>query len=336
MTFAHPGWLVLLVLIPVPLMLERARPRILWPSFEGFSADRGRRRSVRLLLRRLPALLRGLAIGAIAVALARPQTVGGVIRIAGQGVAIVVALDQSSSMKTPDFPGDRETRRISRLEAAKGTFIRFVEGRPDDLIGLVIFANYPDLTCPPTLDHRFLVEQAAAIRVARPGDDGTNIGDAIALALDALRNTTPARKVLVLLTDGNNEPAVPHPLDPEKAATLARDLGVTLHTIAIGRPGGIVRGTEPGTDLPVMAEVEGPNIPLLERLAGITGGRAFVATDTDALDEVFQTINALEKSRVKGQVLTRYNEHFASWAAVALLLLLTDRLLAGGWLRTLP
>ena len=85
-------------------MLERARPRILWPSLAGFSADHGRRRSARLLLRRLPALLRGLAIGALAVALARPQTVGGVIRIAGQGVAIVVALDQSSSMKTRRLP----------------------------------------------------------------------------------------------------------------------------------------------------------------------------------------------------------------------------------------
>ena len=119
----------------------------------------------------------------------------------------------------------------------------------------------------------------------------------------------------MLLTDGNNEPAGPRPLDPEKAATLARDLGVTLHTIAIGRPGGIVRGTEPDTNLPVMTEVEGPNIALLERLAAITGGRAFVATDADALDEVFQTINALEKSPVKGEVLTRYDEHFAPWAA---------------------
>ena len=89
MQFAHPGWLALLVLVPVPLVLERARPRILWPSLAGFSADHGRRRSNRLLLRRLPALVRSLAIGALAVALARPQTVGGVIRISGQGVAIV-------------------------------------------------------------------------------------------------------------------------------------------------------------------------------------------------------------------------------------------------------
>ncbi len=287
-------------------------------------------------MRFLPAILRGLALGALAVALARPQTVGGMIRIAGHGLAIVVALDQSSSMSTIDFPVDRETRRISRLEAAKVTFIRFVEGRPDDEIGLVVFANYADPICSPTLDHRSLMEIVETIRPARPGDDGTNIGDAMAVALNALRNTTPSKRVLVLLTDGNNEPAVPHPLDPEQAAALARDLGVVLHTIAIGRPGGIVRGTEPGTNLPVMAEVEGPNIPLLERLASITGGRSFVATDADALDEVFQTISTLEKSPIKSTIRTRYDEHFAPWAGLALVLLVLDRLLAGGPLNRLP
>jgi Ca-activated chloride channel family protein len=334
MQFAYPGWLVLLVLVPLPIVLERARPRVLWPSLAGFPAGRGRR-SWRLLLRFLPALLRGLGLGALAVAMARPQSVGGVIRISGQGVAIVVALDQSSSMNTEDFPADRQTRRISRLRAAKETFLRFVEGRPDDMIGLVLFANYPDLTCPPTLNHRFLFDHAEAIRVSRPGDDGTNIGNAIARALGALRKTTPSKKVLVLLTDGNNEPAGPA-LDPEKMAFLARDLGVIMHTIAIGRHGGIVHETDRGRDVPVVTEVEGPNIPLLEHLAEITGGRSFVATDADALEEVFRTINTLEKSQVKAQIRTRYNELFVPWAAMALVFLVADRLLVSGRLRRIP
>ena len=334
MQFAHPGWLALLALVPLPLLLERARPRILWPSLAGFPAGRNRR-SARRALRFLPALLRGLAVG-LALALARPQSVGGVTRISGQGVAIVVALDQSSSMNTVDFPADHETRTISRLEAAKQTFIKFVEGRPDDLIGLVVFANYPDLTWVPELDHREVIRHAEAVRVARPGDDGTNIGDAMALSLDALRNTTPSKKVLVLLTDGNNEPAVPHPADPEQMSILARDLGVVVHTIAIGRPGGIIRGSQPGTNLPVMKEVEGPNVPLLERLAAVTGGRSFVAANADALTEVFQTINTLEKSLIKSQLYTRYDEHFTPFAVAALLLLLADRLLVSTWLRRLP
>jgi Ca-activated chloride channel family protein len=333
--FAQPGWLLLLALIPLPLLLERGRPRILWPSFAAIPTDR-RQRSWRLVMRFLPALCRGLALGALGLALARPREVGGTIRIAGQGVSIVVALDNSSSMKTVDFPADRDTRKISRLDAAKETFTSFVKGRRDDLIGLVVFANYPDAACPPTLDHRFLVDSVAAVRVARPGDDGTNIGDAMALALDSLRRTTPSKKVLVLLTDGNNEPAVPRPLDPEKAAELARDLGVTLHTIAIGRPGGIVRKTDPETNQPVVAEVEGPNIALLERMAKITSGRSFVAADADSLDEIFKTINALEKSVVTSEIRTRYDEHFTVWAALVLAFLCADRLLVSGKLRKLP
>ncbi len=281
-------------------------------------------------------MIRGLAIGSLAVALARPQTVGGQTRIAGQGVAIVVALDNSSTMNTVDFPTDQGTRLISRLEAAKTTFVQFVRGRPDDLIGLVVFANYPDLACPPILNPEFLLETIDAVRGARPGDDGTNIGDAIAWSVDALLVAPPRKKVLILLTDGNNEPAVPSPLDPEKGAALARDLGITLHTIAIGRLGGVVRGMDPGVRLPVMTEVAGPNLPLLERLAHLTGGQAFVATDTDALSKVFQTINALEKSPVRGQILTRYDEQYVPWAALALSLLVLDRLLGWGRLRRLP
>lgn len=333
MHFAQPGWLWLLVFLPLPWLLDRARPRIAWPSLNGFPS---RHRIGWFWLRALPAILRGLAIGALAVALARPQTVGGRTRIAGQGVAIVVALDHSSSMNAVDFPTDRGTRLISRLEGAKKTFTDFVAGRSDDLIGLVVFANYPELACPPILDHAFLLETTDAVRSARPGDDGTNIGDAMAVGLDALLAAPPKKKVLVLLTDGNNEPAVPQPLDPEQAAILARDFGVTIHTIAIGRIGRGTQGLDPGMKLPVTADVEGPNLALMERLARLTGGRSFAATDADALTEVFRTIDALEKSPVKGQILTRYNEHFAPWAGLALCLLVLDRLLSLGRLRRLP
>jgi Ca-activated chloride channel homolog len=333
MQFAQPGWLWLLILMPLPWLLDRARPRIAWPSLGGFPS---RHRIGWFWLRALPAILRGLAIGALAVALARPQTVGGITRIAGQGVAIVVALDHSSSMNALDFPTDRGTRLISRLEAAKTTFTDFVEGRSDDLVGLVVFANYPELACPPTLDHAFLLETTDAVRSARPLDDGTNIGDAIAVGLETLLASSPKKKVLVLLTDGNNEPGVRHPLPPEEGAVLARDFGVTMHTIAIGRIGRGTQGIDPGLKIKVTDDAAGPNLALLERLAQLTGGRSFAATDADALTEVFRTIDALEKSPVRGQILTRYNEHFAPWAGLALCLLILDRLLSLGRLRRLP
>src|SRR5262249_8280010 len=140
------------------------------------------------------------AIAGLAVALARPQVVGGRTRIATRGVAIVVVLDHSSSMKTDDFPAGAD--HLSRLEAARRPVSRLVAGRPDDLLGLVVFANYPDLIGPPTLDHAFLMEALRRVRPARPGDDGTNIGNAIIWGLRALRVTAPTKKVLVLLTDG--------------------------------------------------------------------------------------------------------------------------------------
>jgi Ca-activated chloride channel family protein len=285
-----------------------------------------------------------MAIVCLAVAMARPQTVGGRTRIAGQGVAIVVALDHSSSMNSADFPADasstKGSRAIPRLEAATSTFTRFVAGRPDDLIGLVVFANDPDLACPPTLDHAFLVEQARAVRPARPGEDGTNIGDAVVWALDALRASAPAKKVLILLTDGRNSPARgvgKAPVEPEAAAELARALGVTLHTIAVGKPGGILRTSEPVTGLDrVAGEVEGPDRALLDRLARLGGGRAFAATDTASLGQVFHTIDVLEKSLVRGAVRTRYREEYAPWVGLALGCLVLDRLLSAGRLRRLP
>ncbi len=331
--FAQPGWLWLTILLPLPWLMDRARPRITWPSLDGFPP---KRRISWLWLRQLPTLLCTLAIGALAVALAGPRTVGGWTRIAAQGVAIVVALDQSSSMKTLDFPTDHGTRTISRLDAAKKTFVQFVEARPDDLIGLVVFANYPGLACPPMLNHPFLIESVANVRTPLPGDDGTNIGDAIAVGLDALLVAPPKRKVLILLTDGHNEPSGPKPLDPVEGAMIARGLDITVHTIAIGHIGGPPPGVDPMRQRPATGEGEGPNVPLLQKLAELTGGRSFVATDADALDDVFRTIDSLEKSPIRGQILTRYNEHFAVCAGAALILLFVERFLRLGKLGRLP
>jgi Ca-activated chloride channel family protein len=344
MRLAEPGWLLLLILVPLPWWFQRARPRISWPSLEGFSP---RRVAGLRLLAPLPILLRSVALASMAVALARPQSVGGRTTIRTQGAAIVVALDHSSSMNTVDFPvaqaphslQDRPAT-IARLDAARSTLIRFVAGRPDDLVGLVVFANEPDLACPPTLDHGFLAEHARAVRPARPDEDGTNIGDAIVWSLDALRAVSPRQKVLVLLTDGHNTPARragAAPIDPETAAALAHDLGIRVHTIAIGKAGGLLHTYEPVTGLDRLAgEVDGPDRALLERLARIGGGRPFAATDASALAKVFREIDALEKSPVQDHVTIRYREDFARWLVLALTCLVLDRLLSSGRLRRLP
>jgi Ca-activated chloride channel family protein len=335
MRLAEPFWLILLVVVPLPWLFDRSRPRISWPTLEGFG-PRGRR--VAALRAAIPGVLRGLALACLVVALARPQTVAGRTRIAGQGVAIVVALDHSPSMTTPDFRSEADHATITRLEAAKRTLARFVAGRPDDLIGLVVFAKYADLPSAPTLEQEFLLGTIRSVRPAHAGDYGTNLGDAIVRSLGALKGATPAKKVLVLLTDGRNNPArtQPSPIDPEQAAELARELGVTVHTIAVGRAGTVVRAVEPVTKLEVSAEAEGPDLEGLERLAKAGGGKAFVAADADALDRVFAAIDTLEKSPVRGEVRTRYREEYAPWTVAALLLVALDRWLADGRLRRLP
>ena len=134
----------------------------------------------------------------------------------------------------------------------------------------------------------------------------------------------------MLLTDGHNEPAGPQPLDPVEAAVLTRDLGVTLHTIAIGRVGGTPRGFDPQQDRPAGGRGRGPQCGPPGKAGKLTGGRSFVATDADALEEIFRTIDALEKSPVRGQILTRYDEHYAVYAGLALTLLLVERFLRQG------
>ena len=326
MRLAEPYWLLLILLVPMDWLRGRRRPRLAWPSLAAF--ERGPRGGA-WWLRPVPPLLQGLAIAAMALAMARPQTVGGTTRVAGKGVAIVAAIDRSSSMNAPDFPA--EGGPIARLEGARRTLAAFVLGRPDDVIGLVGFANYPDLDAAPTLHHARLLEAIRALRPARAGDDGTNIGDAIAWALRAVLRAAPKQKAIVLLTDGINSPAVPEPTDPAAAARLARELGVTLHTIAIGRPTPPAKAGANSEDAS-----GGPDLDLLRRLADVGGGRAFVAADAARLDRVFREIDALEKSPVQGYVRIRYHEAYAPWAAAAAALLAVERLLAAWRLRRLP
>ncbi len=320
MRLAQPAWLLLTLLVPLGWLRSRGRGRLVWPSLASF---RGGPRGLGWWLSPLPPLLRASAVVCLAVALARPQQVGGTTRVAGRGVSLVLLVDRSSSMNARDFPATGGP--ITRLEGARRTLTGFVEGRPDDLLGLVKFADDPDLACPPTLDHARFLEAVAALRPTRPGDDGTNLGDAIAWGLEAARQTTPARKVLVLLTDGINSPAGPGALDPLVASGLARQLGVVVHTVALGRPS--------GGDSAAAAR---PDLALLRELSRVGGGRAFEAADSEGLGRVFRELDTLERSPVRGYVRIRYDETYAPWALGSAVLLVADRLLSAGRLRRLP
>lgn len=336
MRFADPFWLVFLVFAGLPWVARRRRPRAAWPTLDGFVREKRASWVVRLGF--LPTLARGGAIACIVIGLARPQTAGEQIRISGRGVAIALVVDRSSSMKTADFPA--EGGSISRLDAAKWTLGRFLEARTDDLIGAVGFANFPDTVAPPTLDRRFTWQAIRGLRPAGPGDDGTDIGGAIAWGLEMLRLAPTRRKVLILLTDGRHAPGAAESLDPTVAAEVARGLGVTLHTVAVGRPPAPAPGPagapEVGPDRVAPPGTEGPDLDLLRRLADRGQGRAFVAADLAALAGIFEAIDALETSPIQGTIQTVYRERFVPWVAAALGLVAADLALISGRFRRLP
>jgi Ca-activated chloride channel family protein len=310
---AEPGWLALLALIPLLWAEEWRRPRLAWPGHASPRSVPGAR-----LLPKVPAALRSLALACIAVALARPQVPAGSVPVASRGVAIVAALDVSSSMGAEDPPGPGAAAR-SRLEVAADAFARFAEGRPGDLIGLVAFANLPDLTCPLTLDHPFLIDSARALRTARAGEDGTNMGDALAWALRDLKDASPKRKVLLLLTDGRNSPGIADALDPIEAARLVRDSGAVLHTVAIGPEG-----------------EEGADLDLLRRMAETGGGHAFRAERAGDLAAAFRAIDRLETSPIDGTVRVLRRDRHAPFLVAALSAVALDFLLGATRFRRLP
>ena len=318
---ADPIGLAVIVLAVLPWILNWRKPRIAWPSLDGF---RNAPRAFAGRIRHLPNVLKSLAIIALAVALARPQSIGGYQRIASRGVALEVALDRSSSMDTDDYPTQAGT--TSRLNASKTFLETFVEGRPDDLVGIVTFAGTALRLVPPTLDHAFVLDACRAIRPAHAGDQGTNLGHAIALGLGELRAVKAPKKVLILITDGRDEPprddlAAYNP--PEAAARLAPSLGITIHTIAVG-------------DRKTPNDDQGPDFERLSAIAKLGGGRAFVAKDVNALHDVFQEINALEPSLLAGSIRTRYREYYPYWIVASVAFLLIARALSLGRLRRIP
>ena len=260
------------------------------------------------------------------VALAQPRRSYHRESIEGEGIDIMIALDISGSMRALDFePRDR-------LEAAKDVIREFIDGRPADRIGLVVFASRAFTQCPLTVDRHVLKGFLDEIEVGLI-DDGTAIGLGLATAVGRLRHSEAASRTVILLTDGmNNVPT----LEPETAAELARTLGVRVYTVAIGREG---YAPYP-VDTPLgrrMQRIETHiDEDLLRRIADLTGGIMDRATDPEALARIFARIDALETSRYETRVATWHRELAGWFIAPALVLLTLAALVHEVWLRRLP
>jgi Ca-activated chloride channel family protein len=318
-----PGFLWLALLAPLACCLRLARGQ---PALR-FAPGRFLRAPLpatwRTRLRLLVGALEVLGLLLLVLALARP-VMRSPLPHTFEGIDIVLCLDTSSSMRHKDLDPAR-----SRLEVARHAAAQFVAGRPNDRIGLVGFARYPDLRCPLTLDHEALgqvLAETALVESDGP-EDATGIGAAVARAAQVLQGGSASSKVVVLLTDGEENVATAQAADeiaPLHAAQLCAALGIRVYAIAAGA-GSPGRGGEP----------RAIDTSQIRRLAAQTGGRFFEARDAGAVAGVYDAIHDLEKAALD-ELRYRIEERFLPFVAAALLLLLLGHLLPGTLLPVVP
>lgn len=277
------------------------------------------------MFRHLPFICRLLAMFFIIVALARPQTSSAEQQVEGEGVDIILCIDVSGSMTAQDFTPNR-------MEAAKAVAENFVENRLTDRIGIVIFSGESFTQCPLTTDKAVL---SAAIQNIRNGllEDGTAIGDGLSTGIDRLRSSQSKSKVVILLTDGENNGGL---IGPSNAKEIAKAFGVKVYTIGVGTEGYAPFPIK--TDLGVIIQQQKVTIDekLLKEIAVETGGKYFRAKDNEGLQHIYQEIDRLEKSKVEVSTITRYTEKFFPYVAIALGLLFLELLLRYTVFRKFP
>jgi Ca-activated chloride channel homolog len=319
--FAHP-WFLLVAPVAVILVawlgIRRARPAFLLHSR---ATEMGAHRAGLVSrLRELPMALRLFGVALLGLALARPQTSSRDNNLELEGIDIVIALDMSGSMEERDLSPNR-------LEAAKAVIMDFVRRRRSDRIGLVIFGREAYTYAPLTLDHGTLLRMVADLRSGIVDGRGTAIGNGLGVALARLRKSDARSKVVILLTDGDNNAGN---ISPNQAATFAQKLGVKIYTILAGA-GGSTAEEDDGSHAryPV-------NPRLLEEISSMTGGSPYLATDTRALQQRFQSIlEDLEKSRIKDRGVL-WAELYPSFLWPAFAVLLLELMLRLSRLRRLP
>ena len=326
MTFANPGYLfLLLLLIPV----------IGWYIYELRKADASvqigdtrvlqkQPKSLRVRLLHLPFILRVAAITLLSLALARPQLTNRWSSESTEGIDIMMALDISGTMLAEDL-------KPNRLEAAKQVASDFVLARPNDQIGLVVFAGESFTQCPLTIDHAVLVNLFQSVEYGMI-EDGTAIGLGLANAVNRMKDSQTKSKVIILLTDGSNNRG---DIDPQTAAEIAKTFGIRVYTVGVGSYGQarVPVQTPIGTQYITMdSEFDETT---LQRIAQTTGGQYFRATDNSSLKKIYEQIDQLEKTKLRVREYSKHTENFAPFLYAALLCLLGEILLRYFVLRTI-
>jgi len=322
--FKYLWVLPLLLSLPVIVWFYYRTPRFRKSAVTVTSTEKFRVRSFRNSLVNLPFWLRILALACIITALARPQVKNVSSKNRGQGIDIVLCMDVSGSMLAADF-------YPSRLDVSKQMAAGFVEQRPIDQIGLVIFSGESFTQFPLSTDHAALLEQIRSIRSGML-IDGTVIGEGLATAVERLSSSKSKSKVIILLTDGNEQPPETRIVDPITALEIAKAKRVKVYTIGMGTLGAGVSQHGGSTERQSGFLDE----TLLRKIASETGGAYFRATDKESLRQVYAQIDRLEKSEIEVVTKTRYAEYFIYFIAAALFFLALDLILRLTVLRTFP
>lgn len=332
MTFESPAYLLLL-LLAIPYVVwywmrhSSSTPSIRVSSTEAmFKAPK----SLRQHLVHLPFVLRLACFTLAVVALARPQTSNSWSTKHTEGIDIMLCMDVSTSMLAEDL-------KPNRIEAAKNVALEFISGRPDDNIGLTLFAGEAYTQCPMTTDHAVLLNLLNGMKVdmAQRGliDDGTAIGMGIANALSRLKDSKAKSKVVILLTDGTNNCGQ---ISPNTAADIAKSLGIRVYTIGVG-----TNGTA-RYPYPVAGHIEYVNVPVeidtkaLATIAKKTDGQFYRATNNQKLHEVYQEIDKLEKTKMNVRQYSKRHEAFAGFLLFSVLCLIAQLLVENTILKRIP
>jgi Ca-activated chloride channel family protein len=331
MTFAHPGYLWLLICIPLAVAYYISRQRrkaeatLQMPTVAPFATLP---RTYKEYLRHVNyAFLMG-TLALLIVVMARPQSSDNWSQSSTEGIDIVLSLDVSYSMLTPDF-------KPNRVEAAKDVAAKFVAGRPNDNIGMVIFGKESYTLCPMTSDHAVLANMIQSVSTELIDGSSTAVGDGLVTAINRIKDGQAKSKTIILLTDGTNNAG---DVAPRDAAEVARTMGVRLYTIGVGSRGEVemVVGTDPfGRPVRQMVKAD-IDEDALRDMAQATGGRYFRATDKSSLISIFDDIDRMEKTKMSVREFSRKEEEYLPYAVAALLLLLLHVGLRCTLLRHIP
>ncbi|MFA5143833.1 MAG: VWA domain-containing protein [Candidatus Omnitrophota bacterium] len=329
--FKNPAVLLLILVVPIMVLILRGRRSDPAFSFPARRLVEGLKPTMRSRLKILPLFLRAFGLVLLILAFARPQSVLEGTKTVSEGVDIVLALDTSTSMLAEDFT--LRGARVNRFDLVRDVVKEFIQKRKDDRIGMVAFAARAYTVCPLTTDYAWLNENLDRVNIGMI-EDGTAIGSAIASSCNRLRTSKTKSRIIILLTDGVSNAGT---ISPVMAAEAAKSLGIKIYTICVGR-----KGLSPYPFRDVYGRKVYQNIPIeideevLKRIAAITGGKYYLASDSETLRRIYEDINRLERSRIEHFGYKEYSELFFYFLMPGLVFLLLEILLTNTVLMRVP